>query len=466
MNIYPAMRASMGLWDYFVVKMRMKELAKRVELAHEIHGNKTLDKAIRLGLDKLRIKQEFIKYIAFSEDRFFNSIVVASLGGNPMFSPVMIDGYQQPDLLGRDEFNDTFGILRFNGKQHFYTLYGQHRLVSIKALLDQKEHGIPNPPSGFEDDEISVIMLVRQNKGEDFMKSYWKISSNLNRYVKPTDPDTNIIMNEEDSFAILTRRLLTDHEFFWWNGKANKPPMVKTRGKNLKPGEPFFISLRTLHGMNKVLLRSPAREKELYGSKRFERFRPDEDILDQLYEELALYWDSLIDALPVLRSDASKMRSHSISSQNQAKEDDEEQVTSHLLFWPVGQEILAKVARSLLNRNLPDADNPGREHTSACLSVLNTVNWELHSPPWRYLLLVPDPGRNGAWRMRSEGRKQAMKVGERILRMMTGIEDLSEEGMKELKMDWHALLFPKPDKFDVDRWWEALRASSIQAERN
>ena len=33
MNLYPAMKASMGRWHYFVVKMTMRELAESVKFA-------------------------------------------------------------------------------------------------------------------------------------------------------------------------------------------------------------------------------------------------------------------------------------------------------------------------------------------------------------------------------------------------------------------------------------------------
>ena len=50
------------------------------------------------------------------------------------------------------------------------------------------------------------------------MKKYRKLFSTLNRYAKKTDGATNIILDEDDTFAILTRRLITDHEFFRWTG--------------------------------------------------------------------------------------------------------------------------------------------------------------------------------------------------------------------------------------------------------
>ena len=451
MNIYPAMRARMGSWDYFIVKMRMEDLVREVDFAHNIHDNKTLDKAIQRGLNETRVKQEIVKYLAFSHDRFFNSIVVAALGGNPKFSAVSIDDDPQFNLIGRDEFNDTFGVLSFDGKQHYYALDGQHRLMSIKTLLEQKE-AVPDMPEGFRDEEISVIMLVRRESDDDFMRSYRRIFSNLNRYAKPTDFDTTIIMDEDDTFSILTRRLLIEHKFFWWGGKATNSPIVQTNGKNLRSGESYFTSLQTLYWMNIKLLSTPEREKEGFDSKEYKRFRQSEDVLDKLYIELAMYWDSMIEALPVLSEDATRMREHSLDNRD-TTEGQENSLTDHLLFWPIGQEMLAEIVRVLLNRRLPDSSNPSKEEVTECLKELNSVDWELHNPPWRNLLLVEDPTRKGKWKMRSEERRQAVTVSKNILRMMLGIDELSNDIKQELKTDWYALLSPQPEKQQVDEWW-------------
>ena len=70
----------------------------------------------------------------------------------------------------------------------------------------------------FRDEEISVIMVV-QDPGDDpderseVLQDYRRLFSSLNRYAKATDESTNIIMDEDDGIAILTRRLIAEHEF-------------------------------------------------------------------------------------------------------------------------------------------------------------------------------------------------------------------------------------------------------------
>ena len=47
MNLYPALRARMGNWDYYICKMKMRELASEVKFASEVYDDRTLDEAIQ-----------------------------------------------------------------------------------------------------------------------------------------------------------------------------------------------------------------------------------------------------------------------------------------------------------------------------------------------------------------------------------------------------------------------------------
>ena len=106
-------------------------------------------------------------------------------------------------------------MLSFDGTQDYYALDGQHRLAAIKALIDPISDVAVDAPEGFKDEELSVIVVVpsEAETRDQFMKRYRRLFGNLNRYAKPTDEVTNIIMDEDDVFAIITRRLITEHEF-------------------------------------------------------------------------------------------------------------------------------------------------------------------------------------------------------------------------------------------------------------
>ena len=264
-------------------------------------------------------------------------------------------------------------------------------MKSIKALIEGKEDGLPEVPQGFLDEEISVIMLVRQEEDDDeFLRRYRRVFSSLNRYAKPTDKNTNIIMDEDDVTAILTRRLLTEHSFFRWTGRPNTSPKLQTERKNIKSGESYFTSLQTLYGMNETLLSTPEREQSGVFKREAKQFRLPEDDLESMYEELTRYWDALLDGVDVLKSDPAKMREHEVDGPN------DDGLMSHLLFLPIGQEMSMRVFRVLLNRRLTNIGNPDPSEIKDCASVLSHVDWNLRNPPWAGLLLVKNP-KSGRW---------------------------------------------------------------------
>ena len=453
MNLYPALRARMGIWDYYICKMKMRELAAEVKFASEVYDDRTLDEAIQRILNEGRVKKEIVSFLKRRPDRFFASIVVASLGGNPNFYPVRITDDPQFAIFTDQGLDQSFGVLTFSGEQNYYALDGQHRLKAIQTLLDRSED--PDPPQGFSEEEISVLMIVRQEKADEaFLQSYRRLFSSLNRYAKKTDVDTDIIMDEDDAFAILTRRLITDHEFFRWSGRQMTSPRVKMKGKNLNVRDTQFTSLQTLYGMNEKLLSTANREvgwgDDSASLKEFKRFRPDEEYLDKLYDELTIYWNGLLESLAVLRVEPHKMRNHD------ADPDDGGEPEDHLLFWPIGQELLAEVCRRQLNVRLGSKKNSTAADVAGVLKGLSKVNWWLHRPPWRYFLLTLDMARN-RWRMRSEDRKETLSVARQLLEWILRIDDLPLDDIEELKLNWQTRLIPaQTEESQAEMWRDIL----------
>ena len=453
MNLYPALKANMGNWTYYVVKMTMKDIVKEVGFASEIYSNKTLDDAIQRSLNESRVKKEIVQYLGKRHDRFFSSIVVAALGGNPTYMPVEIAHDPKFALLRPAGFDDAFGVLTFDGGQRYFALDGQHRLKAIKTLTEQSETDVPELPEGFLEEEVSVIMIVRQEvRDAEFMKSYRRIFSSLNRYAKPTDKDTNIIMDEDDAVAILTRRLIIEHDFFVWKGKPDTSPLLKTQGKNLRSGDSFFTTLQTLYSMNENLLHTAERDHNRFTTREYKQFRPPEDELDVMFGELMVYWDAILAEMEVLHKEPQKMREHD------AEVDNPDGLSDNLLFWPIGQELFANVARILLNRRLPDPRSPSVSDVRSCIRVLSRVNWDLRLAPWAGLLLVEGPEESRSRqrrRMRSEDRKRALEVAKEILLFQVGLMD-SPEKLDELKVEWHAMLIPRPERKEVEAMWHVI----------
>ena len=468
MNIYPALRSRMGTWDYYTVKMTTRELSQNVMYASEVHDDRTLDRAIQRELDKSRVKNEIVEYLKHQPHRFFSSIVVAALEGNPIFHPVKVTDDPKFEIFGNDpQLDEAFGVLQFDGKQKYYALDGQHRLSAIRTLLDRNDPLSDGAPKNFEDDELSVIVVVPNQKDSDevFMKKYRRLFSYLNRYARKTSQTTNIIMDEDDTFAVLTRRLITDNPFFQSDGLRHKEStkIKTTKGKNLKTGDTYFTSIETLYEINITLLSSPKRLTIGWGQdsdegpdlKRFKRFRPSsEEYIDSLYDELLMYWEGLLEELPVLHNLPTKMRFHEITDR------DNKNGTDHLLFWPIGQQMLAEIARKLLNQRLHDPEKPTADTISYALKGLNKLEWELHHTPWQYFLLVRTMTRTGKhkWVMRNEARNQAVRCGSRIQQWTLGLKNDNNKDFKPetLKREWKEFLIPAQSEETVDELWQQI----------
>src|SRR5262245_18877634 len=182
MNVYPAIKGMMGRWKYYVVKMSMREVADNVKFAADIYDDRTLDEAIQRVLNESRVKKDIVTYLIRQKDRFFSSIVVAALQGNPKWYPITIEDDERFALFRDDKrLNETFGVLSFDGTQDYYALDGQHRLAAIKALVDPNSDVYADAPQGFKDEEISVIVVVPRETetAEQFLERYRRLFGNL-----------------------------------------------------------------------------------------------------------------------------------------------------------------------------------------------------------------------------------------------------------------------------------------------
>ncbi len=447
----------MGSWQYYTVKMSMRKLAEKVQLANSIYNDKTLDEAIQRVCEVNRVKNDIVTYLIRQPDRFFSSIVVAALHGKPNWYPVTLADDKRFDLIRDDSrLNESFGVLKFNGTEDYFALDGQHRLSAIKLLVDPNSDESGKAPGGFKNEEISVIIVVPGNAEhfDEFRTRYRRLFGNLNRYAKPTDAIANIIMDEDDAFAILTRRLICEHSFFQCKGHQKDSVKVKSiKPKNLKSREPYFTSLETLYAMNITLLNSSSQKGPKWnkaGIKTFCRLRPDDEELDLMFQELIMYWNALLEVLPILRENPLKMRDHSSIEGDGGTQDS-------FLFWPIGQELMAQLARELMDELQINPESPTPDSIRKSKQCLDTLIWDAHQVPWRNLVLIPDEEIKTIWRIRSEERKGALSVVMRISKWKLELENLDNDEIKKLKKDWSNLLLPALDQITKDKMWQYIQ---------
>lgn len=412
------MKGSMGVSQrpYYLVLMRAKDLVSKVKTIDEILLNKEISIDLQREIKQTRTKEimEFFQ----RDDRFISSIVAASLGGNPEFVPLQVKS--RDPLLTMGGFGEIIGALTFQGGHDFYAIDGQHRLSALRDSIDGK-----NPPNGIEEDQIPVVLLTNPTESLDVAtrRRYRRVFTWMNRYAKPTTKEVNIIMDEDDLFAIVTRELLLKHPQFnnmltketgkdsaekmlkWLRKIASKGALrVNIRSNSIKTNSTYFTTLRTLYKFTEKCLEHSGIVIPEDATKLIVE---DEDLANRCYEFSSKMWDSLGQMIEDIGKSPDQMRADSKPGIN------------HMFFRPIGQLVIAEAIATMLDDENFD-DRTSVEEWNELLSPLSCIDWELSHRPWINILMKTRVDDNGTteYRMRDEERKKGIDVAVNLLLTM------------------------------------------------
>jgi DNA sulfur modification protein DndB len=352
----PAFKARVGDWNYYICQMKYAEVARAINFAFELGGNKDLSSLIQRGLHKRT--EEITDYLLNSEHRFLGSLIIATWGGDPEYISLRMD---DPDgmLSGLDR---EFGVLTLDGTHSFFALDGQHRLRAIKDAIKQE------PALGTED--ICVLLVTHQDTQEGRERTQ-RLFTNINRNAKTTTSAENIALDVDDGFAILTRRLLTDHSFLAQPKRVrvfSKPPTddgaYTLAGKNIPKTDPSALtSITVLYEISKELCYdADPGFKDL-------TTRPNDEVLEQIYETLAKRIDQVLKACGNLQV---QLENSSSAKDIRAPKGAEE--SGHAFMRPVVQQSVCRSLSHVVSQDLrswPDA-----------LKGLSALSWTIGQAPW------------------------------------------------------------------------------------
>jgi len=361
---FPALRGVMGDWVYYSTLMRMDQIAKRVKYAADIHKNKKLSDMIQRELNSKRT-DAIATYLNEQEERFFNSLVVATYGGNPNWHSVGAISSRDNELetqLDADTI-ETVGFLSLSGKEKLFALDGQHRLAGIKKAVKAKNEDVLN-------DTLSVIFVGHKTTPQGLKKTR-RLFTTLNKTAKPVKKNEIIALDEDDVMAITVRRLLEHSKYFngdkvAFTGSANMPP---SNTKSLTTIVALYDCLTLLFTKSDLNLSDT--------KANLTRARPNDEDLEKYYKLALQYFRYLGAEIPALDKFFNSDNYGEVTAKNRGD------FGGHLMFRPKGLLIFTHVVVSLTQEmSLLKA-----VRTAAKLPLL------LKEPPLRGLFWQPSTSR-------------------------------------------------------------------------
>lgn len=392
---FPCVKGTMGDWEYYVTVMGMGDLVQYVQFAEEVAPNKDLDTMLQRDLSN-RAK-EIAAYLSTNEQRFFGSLIVAVLDGQPRFRAISFG----ETLLAEE---GRVGLLQFDGTERYYALDGQHRLAALRTELKRE-------PERYKDDQVSTIIICH-NSDKDGLTRARRLFTTVNRYAKKTSPATHTAMSEDDGVALVTRRLIREHPLFNHRVKVSVLKNGKLHlasGNAMSPADrQYLMAIESFRKCNKDLL--PAHLAQEFAKQ---QEIPSFDSLEEAFTSISASWNKIIEAIDpwkeLLNPEATVAKFRIFKSPG-----------GHILVRPVGITAFVGAMSSVIN-------SLTIEHIQDVVTKFQHLN----EAPWSGVL----------WNSATSKMTvsvHAEKLARRLWRYLLGLD----EDKDKLTKDWRAIVDP------------------------
>lgn len=479
MKYFPGIKVNMGSWSYFTIKMKFSDLDKFVTFAKYLGNPNSLDAFLQRNLVAHRAAQSMRKFLTNQDERFYSAITLANMQDSSIENWKPLTVPEIDNHPGIESGSDELGYFKIDENDEYYILDGQHRVASILSIInpeslfldwgdeeDKKkkiekiEKDAPLPEdfdmSAFKNEHLTVMILNKTSEDEYLSnRSYRRLFSNLNRYAKPTDTKTNIIMSEDDTFYILTRRLIEEFEPFSLenSGFAIENDNINIMANSMVAGQPHFAPLVTLANMNQQLLminKFPVLQDEGDSvSSNARSVRQDDDLLDDWYKELEKRWTAIFNVFPELKDSRNRvnMRNHSLQA--------DDSYSDHPFLWPIAQtEVIMPVIKDML-----DEVDENETYEEKLQDLKNLDIWDFRKAPWYpYLLVDIDPldPEGSEKRIRQDTESETYKRLEDLIRYLVGLDEKTDEELEELEAGFVAYLVTENEEIRDNFWPECM----------
>ena len=406
----PAIKARLGDTTYYILSMKAGELINRVKVPKELEGwdTKSIEERYQRDINYHRVRTQIAPYLANDESRFFGALIVTAMNFDEeeAFEPLtevttkgLPRSYRVPAT--------SMGFLVFNGGEVLVPLDGQHRLAAIEFAVtgrDEKKQDIAGVPacSQLAEEDVTVILVpYRPDKAR-------KIFTKVNRYAKPTTTGQNIVTDDDDIYAVLTREVANE---------LIGSRLAKYKSNTLTPKDSEFTTLGIVYNCNREII-----AKTFPVGKLDTTHLPSSEAQHLYREKVRSVWEILLQEIEVFADALSDKSSAGDTRRQEIRE-------TNLLGKPVGQECLVRAFLRL-------TDTMGE---AAACKRLNALPWTLNSKNleiWQRVL----------WAGGMEGKilTKQRPLATKFIAYLAG-EPLNNEKKTELLAEYRSL-FPESEQ--------------------
>ena len=335
----PAIRARIGVTDYFVSVMTLGEAARMIDYAEDVDGwtsETPPELKMQRKLNVKRVEKEMVPYLVANDDHFYSALTVEVRTAS-RDRETGLDFQSTAQFPGGIEF----GQLTLDGTESLYALDGQHRLKSIEFAIRQRPE--------LAGEHIALILVPFG----DIAKSQ-TLFSDLNRNAKTPSKSISLLFAHRDPHARIAKRVAEECALL--HGRMN------FESTSLSANARQFMTLSTLYEMTRTLLGDIGQDV-------------DDDDEERLTCDVVTVLDCLTEAIPAWR----KVR------------DDEEHPAylrqRELAGHGVAQRALAELAR----RARAQAPTEWQELLTRVSGYTKegqlVVDWRLTNPDWQSVAL-------------------------------------------------------------------------------
>ncbi|CAC9556682.1 hypothetical protein [uncultured Gammaproteobacteria bacterium] len=356
-----AIKGKLGSTEYWVITMKAGEVVSNIRIPKDIEGWDDLDieQRYQREINDTRVKNFIAPYLANDEDRFFGSLLVTMQNSDNIIFEPLTDVATKLPVAYKTPASGA-GFLTLTGAEIMFPIDGQHRLRALKYAIDGKDSSgkdIPNLHASSDLAQEDIVVILFKFNTETSRKIFTKV----NKYAKPTTKAQNLITDDDDVVAVITRKIANE---------VLDARMVNFKNNTLNNRSVEFTTLATLYECIGSII-------DATQGKVDRATRPDK-------QKERLYFKSATDVFTSLVENIEHFKTILTHTNEEGDNRRKELRTQILLAKPIVQLCLVKAFMQIKNGKTEDGRTPSDDEI---FKGLNSINWSVEEPAWQKILM-------------------------------------------------------------------------------